>query len=261
MGSFSYGSINVFDTIAKSKYGNNYYDILENELFNQFEDKYVFEISDAWISLCLQRNENCLQPDNILSLLKDNDRQSRVTGALLMMQRAFYSTGSTVIKKIKDIEVGSKEEIFFIINQMLKSEDDLSVFSAAWCIAWAGFGEADIIPHEAVADIAENLVKLWMSDMSASPNLKRAISWGLANVCIPGLKIRKRYGLTEIIESNFNVPESDKDKVAAVHVAIVANEWSVKEAKYRLKQKQRIQEHCIRKSYFLKMMKVVPTDD
>lgn len=261
MGSFSYGSINVFDTIAKSKYGNNYYDILENELFNQFEDKYVFEISDAWISLCLQRNENCLQPDNILSLLKDNDRQSRVTGALLMMQRAFYSTGSRMIKKIKDIEAGSKEEIFFIINQMLKSEDDLSVFSAAWCIAWAGFEEADIIPHEAVADIAEKLVELWTSNMFTSPNLKRAISWGLANVCIPGLKMRKRPGLIKEIESNFNTPKNSEDRIAAVCVAIVANEWSISETKSRLQQPNVAHEYLIRKSRFLKRMKAIPIDD
>ena len=174
-----------------------------------------------------------------------------------MMQRAFYSKGSTARKKIKDIEEGSKEEIFLIINQMLKSEDDLSVFSAAWCIAWAGFEEADIIPHGAVAGIAEKLVELWMSDMFASPNLKRAISWGLANVCIPGLKMRKRPGLIKEIEGSFNAPKNSEDRIAAVCVAIVANEWSISETKIRLQQSNVAHEYLIRKSRFLKIMKVI----
>lgn len=94
--------------------------------------------------------------------------------------------------------------------------------------------------------------------MSASPNLKRVISWGLANVCIPGLKMEKKSGLAEVIESNFNAPENSRDRIAAVHVAIVTNEWSIDEAKLRLKQFGVAQEYSIRESRFLKIMKVVP---
>ncbi len=49
-----------------------------------------YEFSDAWIGLCLQKDENGLQLNHILSLLKDDNRQKRVTGALLMMDKAFY---------------------------------------------------------------------------------------------------------------------------------------------------------------------------
>lgn len=253
-----YRAIDVFGTIAKSKYGNNFYNIVKNELFNHFEDKYVSEFSDEWIRLCLQMDENGLESNNILSLLKDDNRQKRVTGALLMMDKAFLRFYPRKVQEAKFTDVGCKKEIFTIIEQMLKSEDDLSVYSAAWCIAWAGFGEADIIPQEAIADIAERLVELWISDMSASPNLKRVISWGLASVCIPGLKIEKKSGLAEVIESNFNAPENSKDRIAAVHVAIVTNEWSIDEAKLRLKQFGVAQEYSIRESRFLKIMKVVP---
>lgn len=256
-----YGSIDVFDTIAKSKYGNNYYDIVENELFNHFEGNYAYEFSDAWIKLSLQGNENALQSNNILSLLKDDNRQKRVTGALLMMYKAFLCAHPKRNNKEEIIDAGRKKEIFTFIEQMLKLEDDLGVYSAAWCIAWAGFGEADIIPKEAIADIAERLVELWMSDMSASPDLKRIISWGLASICMPGVKIEKRSGLTEVIESNFNAPENNEDRIAAVHVAIVANEWSINETKYRLQKSGAVQEYSISESRFLKMMKVVPTND
>lgn len=251
----------MFGTIAKSKYGNNYYEIVKSELFNHFEDKYAYEFSDAWIELCLQKDENALQSDNILSLLKDGNRQKRVTGALLMMYKAFLCVHPKKDKKEKFIDAECKKEKFSIIEQMLKSEDDLIVYSAAWCIAWAGFGEADIIPQEAIADIAERLVELWISDMSVSPNLKRMISWGLASVCVPGLRIEKRSGLTEVIESKFNAPGNNKDRIAAVHVAILANEWSITETKFRLQQSKVAQEYGISESRFLKIMKVVPTDD
>lgn len=256
-----YRAIDVFGTIAKSKYGNNYYDIVKNELFDHFEDKYAYEFSDAWIRLCLQKDENALQLDNILSLLKDGNRQKRVTGALLMMDKAFLYPVSKRKHKEKIIDVEPKKEIFTIIEQMLKSEDDLSVYAAAWCIAWAGFGEADIIPPEATADIAERLVELWMSDLSGSPNLKRVISWGLASICMPGLKIEKKSGLTEVIERNFSAPENDKDRIAAVHLAVAANEWSIKETKFRIQKAGIVQEYDISESRFLKIMKLVPTDD
>ena len=256
-----YGTIDVFGTIAKSKYGNIYYDIVKSELFTHFEDKYAYEFSDAWIRLCLQKDENALQSDNIWSLLKDDDRQKRVTGALLMMDKAFLCARPRKNKKTKFIDAGCKKEIFSIMEQMLKSEDDLSVYSAAWCIAWAGFGEADIIPQEAIANITERLVELWISNMSASPHLKRMISWGLASVCLPGLKIEKRSGLTEVIESNFCSPGNKEDRLAAVHVAILAKEWSINETKFRLQQSKVIQNYEISESRFLKTMKVVPTDD
>lgn len=178
-----------------------------------------------------------------------------------MMDKAFLCARPRKNKKTKFIDAGCKKEIFSIMEQMLKSEDDLSVYSAAWCIAWAGFGEADIIPQEAIANITERLVELWISNMSASPHLKRMISWGLASVCLPGLKIEKRSGLTEVIESNFCSPGNKEDRLAAVHVAILAKEWSINETKFRLQQSKVIQNYEISESRFLKTMKVVPTDD
>lgn len=70
--------------------------------------------------------------------------------------------------------------------------------------------------------------------------------------------MEKKSGLAEVIESNFNAPENSRDRIAAVHVAIVTNEWSIDEAKLRLKQFGVAQEYSIRESRFLKIMKVVP---
>lgn len=140
-------------------------------------------------------------------------------------------------KKEKFIVAGCKKEIFTIIEQMLKSEDDLGIYSSAWCIAWAGFGGADIIPQGIVAGIAERLVELWISDMSVSPNLKRVISWGLANVCMPGLKIEKRSGLIEVIKSNFNAPGNKivneiGEKIASIDLSVRQNRFSSRYISY-----------------------------
>ena len=41
----------------------------------------------------------------------------------------------------------------------------------------------------------------------------------------------------------------------------MANEWSINETKYRLQKSGAVQEYSISESRFLKMMKVVPTND
>lgn len=258
------GSINVFDTIAESKYRNSYYEILKNGLFDCYEDKYAYEFSDLWILLFILENENSLELENILLLLKSVDYQSRVLGALLMMYHTYlgvYGMTERRAKYIKaeTIKLEPVKEIFSIIYQMLKLEDELSIYSAAWCIAWSGYGYADIIPHEAVPDIVDRLVELWLTD--TSPNLRRTISWGLSSVCMPRLKIQKKNGLERAIENNFSNPKNDQDRKAAVHIAIITNQWSKEEARDKLKQSESNGEHQMMNSRLLNEMKVLPISD
>lgn len=227
------GTINVFDTIAKSKYGANYREIVKTKLFGCYQDQYIYEFSDAWLNLEMLANENSMQLDYILSLLQSENYQNKVTGALLMMLSAYRSNAS---KEIRMENASSKliDEIFSAIFQMLKTEDSLSVYSAAWCIAWSGYGEADIIPQNFVDDIADRLVELWLVDKEW--NLKRVISWGLSSICMPGMEIRNRSGLKEAVQENFCHPNNDYDNMAAFFVAVVTNQWSKKEIRDRLKQ-------------------------
>ena len=51
--------------------------------------------------------------------------------------------------------------IYSVILNLLEADDILSIYVAAWCIAWSGYNERDIIPHELVPKIAEKLLKLW----------------------------------------------------------------------------------------------------
>lgn len=176
-------SSNILDTIAKSKYGNSYREIIKEQLFGYYDDRYAYEFSDAWLQLCHLENENCIQMQYILSLLESEDDQNKITGALLMMYKAFLHADPGRNEKTNNTKSECIKDIFSVICQMLKSEDKLCVFSAAWCVAWAGYGEADIITNEIANELADRLVELWLSDLSTLHNLKRVISWGLSNVC------------------------------------------------------------------------------
>lgn len=75
--------------IAKSKYGNSYHEMLKNGLFENYEDGYAYEFSDLWMRWFLLENEDACNFENILLLLKSEEDQKKVTGALLMMHVAF----------------------------------------------------------------------------------------------------------------------------------------------------------------------------
>lgn len=248
-----FDAANILDTIAKGKYGSSYREIVKEELFEHYEDKYAYEFSEAWMELHCLEHENSFQLDHILSLLLREDYQNKVTGALLMMQAAYSNT------RFKPSEKSEMKEIFSAINQMLKSKDELSVYSASWCVAWAGYENANMIASEIAIDIANRLVELWLADISASPSLRRMISWGLASVCMPGIEIQRKSGLTEVIEENFNHPKNDKDRIAAVHVAVITNVWSKEEVKQKLaEQNEREMRFNFRRNRFLNEMGILP---
>ncbi len=255
-----FNAIEILDTIAKSKYGNTYREIVREELFEHYEDRYAYEFSDAWLRLRIVEDENSIQLDNILSLLKSEDYHNKVTGALLMMYVAFKAAHPVQNKKSKNIKSECEKEIFFVINQMLKSENELNVFSASWCVAWAGYGEANIIDHEVANNIADRLIELWMSDIPASSSLKRVISWGLSNICMPGLSIQKKHGLVEVINNRFDNPGSGYDRIAAVHLAAITNEWPKEEIILRLEQNQGIFEFGVDESRLLQALEIFPKE-
>lgn len=236
------------------------YLVKRNEEYETLNEKSISEFSDAWLQLCHLENENSIQLNNILSLLESEDDLNKVTGALLMMQKAFGDSHPKQDKKSKNISLKYIKDIFSVINQMLESQNKLCVFTAAWCVAWAGYEEANVITCEIANELADRLIELWLSELSTLYNLKRAISWGLSSVCMPGIRIQKKCGLTEAIENNFSNPKNSHDKVAAVHVAIITDIWSKEEAKHRLEQGERGLEFEVQESRLLREMGVLPLD-
>lgn len=173
------------------------------------------------------------------------------------MMNSVYHSARKCKKKEFDIGDEERQEAFSILYQMMKSKDALSIYVSVWCIAWAGYGEADIVPHEMAAEIAERLITLWLADLDNCFKLKRVISWAIVEVCMPGLDIQRRSGLPEKIEDSFENPQNDLDRLAAVSLAVITAYWSKEEAEEKLRQKGAIEEFHVEHSRLLNEMGVL----
>ena len=212
--------LDIFTTIIKSKYGNNYRETVKKGLFTTLEMDHIYEFADSWLKIYRIDNESDAKPTNILSLLMKEDRESQVTGALLMMEYAFNLSNH---KQSINIQYN---DIFRLANNLLNSTDLLLIFSVVWCISWAGYNEADIIPNDIVPQIFQRLIDLWIHSEEYNHAFKRTISWGIYSLCSPNLKISPGQKLQNSIESHFYNPENDFDRCAAIHLAVLTSCWS-----------------------------------
>lgn len=226
----SKANLDIFTTILKSKYGNNYQKIVKRGLFENFEADHAYEFADCWIKIYCTENECALEQNTVLSLLKSGERQDRATAALLMMQIVFDVCKE---KHKSKLEV---HEIFPAMLQFLQSDDPLLIFSSVWCFAWAGYEEADIIPHEMVSDIFNRLIDLWLNPQDNQPMLQRTISWCIYNICIPEINIPATETFKNAIDLYFNKPQNDFDRCAAIHLAVLSNCWTNEQTKSMLNQ-------------------------
>lgn len=112
------------------------------------------------------------------------------------------------------------------------------IFSSAWCISWAGYDEADMIPIESVSQILKRLVNLWLNIGDSYCALKRTISWGIYSTCMPGLQIQVTDKLKEAIDNHFYFPKNDFDRRAAIHLAVLTSYWTKEKTKQMLNQEQ-----------------------
>lgn len=223
-------NLDIFTTILKSKYGNNYQKIVKWGLFEEFDEDHAYEFADCWIRIYCAENECALEQNTILSLLKNGNRQDQATAALLMMRIVFDTC------KGKNKSRLETQEIFSAMWQLLQSDDPLLIFSSAWCFAWAGYEEADIIPHEMVTDIFNRLTDLWLNLQDNQPMLRRTISWCIYTICIPEINIPATETLKKAIDLYFNEPQNDFDRCAAIHLAVLSKCWTNEQTRLMLDQ-------------------------
>lgn len=240
-------TVNIFDTIIKGKYKSNYAEVVERMLFASFQDECIYEICDAWIELWLAENGGRIRDARILKLLQSSIYETRLMGALLMLQKAFTMPRSEHEERYEAEEIN--EEIFGRILQLLKQDDVLSVFVAAWCIAWSGYNEANVIPQNQAQNIFESLLELWECNIEYS-SVKRVISWALYSVCSSDLKISRKKSIEVCVEKKYESTENEFDGYAAIHIAILLNLWSRKEVLDRIKERN-FSKWAVHKSYFL----------
>ena len=218
---------NVFETILKSKYGGIYREIVKRNLFNDIEDINVYVYSEAWLRIVSSDFGKDYEIQDVLSLLQKESYEEKITGTLLIMQYAFKrSKQGNVSKKSESV----RREIFQIIYGLLCENEYLSIYSAAWCIAWSGYGEADIIPHDLYNDIVNKLVELWI-DIDCGEKLMRIISWAVSSICIQGVKIEEKRNLKGCIDDRIKEPRNEFDETSGASLAVLTNYWSKNKAK------------------------------
>lgn len=197
-------NINVYDTILKGKYGKSYCEIAEEKLFLELEEDYLFEFCDAWIDKCYSEHQNDYGMEDILKDLSSADYKKQITGTLIMMMNAFHGHAGG---RGKD-EDRIFEKIYINILRLLQEESSLSIFTAAWCIAWSGYDRKNLIPQEIAAKMCIRLADLWVNrDMSYE--IQRTVSWAIVNVCMPSFQrdmLQGITGLEEKIERCFSDP-------------------------------------------------------
>ncbi|MBD5507467.1 MAG: TIR domain-containing protein [Lachnospiraceae bacterium] len=238
----------IFSTIIKSKYGSTYREFIEVNLFKTLNPIYIFEFCESWIEICHEERGD-FNLSTIEHLLNEcSCFEDQITGALMMMWNSFAR-----LEYNNEINL---HNIFSSLLRLLKSDDVLSCFCAAWCIAWSGYGETNIIPLGLDEDILNRLIKLWVNTDTDTPlGLKRAFSWALYSICSPSLHIQEVDGLSEAIATNISDPKNEFDQCAAIHLTVLRNQWSADEFKSWINE-NKAQEKQIRvtKSRFLDEM-------
>lgn len=144
-------------------------------------------------------------------------------------------------------------DMFTSVIQLLQVNDHLSNYAAVWCIAWAGYEAADIIPDDFSSCIFKRLVGLW-ERLDLPHEFMRMISWGLRSICKPDLQkdvFPLAPGLAEAIEINYIAPRNAYDKQTAIHLAILMGHWTKEEIQNRLDSEETLF-GFVRSSRFLK---------
>lgn len=219
-------NIDVFETIYHSeKYGETLKLVVEQLLKNR--DLYSFSgMENVWIRIYYAENK---KPNlrTILQLLRREEREKRISGAILMMHWVFENRKKLKQKKRelkKEWEI--LNEIFASIFDLLCSSDRGEYFFASWCIAWSGYNEADIIPDKYILKIAERIICLWCS-VSEFYEVRRQLSWAVCTISQPGLKVEPSTKIEQAIEIYTEYPRNKFDKEAATCLELLLGKITV----------------------------------
>lgn len=251
--SFDAKSIDVFQTIYHSeRYGEILKRVVEKELFGNKDCVSLSGLSNVWIKIYCEENKK-LDLEVILKLLNSVERKNRISGALLMMRWSFERC-SHAEKGIREETKISKNDIllkhiFTLIQEMLDETDIVKCFAASWCIAWAGYNEADIIPNNFISAITAQLLHLWYT-VRAPYDLKRRISWAICTVSQPGLLIEVNSALSEAITEHMTHPTNEFDRRAVLCLQLLIGEITVEDIKEM--KKNRDKDWLLRQSRFIK---------
>ena len=222
-------STDVFKTIYHSeKYGKSLKSIVENELLEKKDCLCVSGLANVWLKIYCEENGNP-SLKTIVQLLNSPERKKYIFGALLMVEWSFKHRLLIKKKKMKP-KAKQLNVVFSSIQAMLSKENIVECFAAAWCIAWSGYSEADIIPSGIAQSIAAQLLHLWCT-ISEPYDLRRALSWAICTVSRRDLNVERTSALSEAIAAHMEHPENEYDRKAALILQLLLNEITIEDVK------------------------------
>ena len=226
----NWSDADVFATIYHSeKYGKKLKSVVEHELLEN-KSSCSSGVANVWLKLH-QEEKGEISLSEIQGLLGSGQRKKRIPGALLMMEFSFKSR--RWLRDEKKWSGPQKGKALLRLNfpsilEMLQEEDPVECFAAAWCIAWSGYNEANIIPEEFYAEMADKLLHLWCV-VDAPYDWKRFISWAVCTICRKDLKVEMTPRLAKAVQEHMERPENEYDEKSAFYLKLLCHEMTVEE--------------------------------
>ncbi|MDR0919642.1 MAG: NACHT domain-containing protein, partial [Oscillospiraceae bacterium] len=238
-GENSLGFFDILEIIIKSKYGDVFRETIENTIINGAYQNYLPEFVDTLADIQESLNKNKFNLTDILHLLEGDNLIDQVAGNFQMRLFSFENEQKFFIS-LKSEDNKNIERIFNIILKQLKTDDEVLIYSATWCIALSGYERSNIIPEAIVPLFARRLIELWINN-SYLGELKEDISWGLFCIFAPCLQkndFQDIEGLEITVKKNLESSENDYDFRAALNIAVLM-EYLSKEEVYELLTRNR----------------------
>lgn len=218
----------VFDTFLNGKYAFQYEKTVKNVLFGDINYNQYACFSFAWIDFYIKnKNKNIydiFDLEKIEVLLNSETREQRITGALLAMRFLYL----LYYQRIEIYNLTMKYDlllnIFSSLSSMIEEDDDLSVFSSAWCVVWAGNNRLNIIPEKFVSEIANKIITKWINPESSNtiPNtIMRVLSWALYSVVNTNTTIIDSPELRDTVMTKLKSKNNEADLPAALQIGIL----------------------------------------
>ncbi len=231
---FTYNG-SIYDIILKSKYGDKYSNVVNNKLFENFDKNYLYEYCEAWLRTNLRID---ISLEEIEKYFNSSENKEYIKGSLLMMHYSFRMAvpmrkqKKKVLNKLDEICI---DKIFNKVYELLKQDDELSLYAATWCLAWSGYNESDIVPEKLYNCLFERLIELWEVNISY-PALERSISWALRTITKPDLKFDNINidNLIECIERKYNNPQNEFDTDVSIMLAFLSGYCNVRKTVKRI---------------------------
>lgn len=175
----------ILAAVLNGKYGSRYRELVREELFEKPLNENTLDLMLAWSDIIytervfLGDSDVCFEDEvELLQCLKSNEREKRVTGAILLGERSH---------NLYD-DMPFAERAFPLLANMLDSEDRLENFAAIWVIGRVWRQQISGISASLASRIMKRLAELWM-DMPAPEVVRWVVTKAIVRISNPQIEL------------------------------------------------------------------------